>query len=86
MSVANGAQTLSSSTSTQIVPADSSRTIVWLYNNDPEAIVYLNVGGSAIIGYGVRLNPKGGSWSTTNIAAIEGVASYGAPVVTWSSA
>ena len=60
---------------TSVIGENNSRQKLTLTNTSPSCVIYLNSGGTAKLGTGVRLNPNGGQWSTTSPNAITALAS-----------
>jgi hypothetical protein len=58
-----------------VVAANPSRIEVTIVNDHATQIVYLSLGGTAVVGSGIRLNAAGGSYTTNAYTgAINGIA------------
>lgn len=51
--------------SVEVVPANRNRLEVTVCNDHATQVLYLSLGGTAVVGQGVRLNAAGGSYSTS---------------------
>lgn len=72
--IASSAATVGTS-SVQIVAANAGRHQLYIYNDSSLNIVYLSLGGTAIVGQGARVNPNGDYFQTTTYAgAISAIA------------
>jgi hypothetical protein len=61
-----GAAATVGTSSGQIVAANASRQELYIYNNHATNIVYLSLGGTAVVGQGARINPNGDYFYTTS--------------------
>lgn len=61
--------------SVQIAAADPARLEIYVYNDNATNIVYLSLGGTAVVGQGPRINPGGDYFhNTTYTGAISAIA------------
>jgi len=76
--------------STTAVLAENPNRSFALFINDSDTVIYLNIGGAAVLNDGVRLNPSGGAYEmsralgnldTQAVNAISSVASKNLLVV-----
>ena len=51
--------------STSVVAANGNRIELTLQNDHASQVVYLSLGGTAVANKGIRLNPGGGSYTTS---------------------
>jgi hypothetical protein len=65
-----------SGSNVQVVAANKQRAEITLANDHATQVIYLSLGGTAALNTGIRLNPAGGSWSSTSYTgAISAIAS-----------
>lgn len=55
---------LNNSSSTLVAASNSSRKQIWVYNVSLSEVVYLNLGSTAGVASGIRVNPGGGYWTS----------------------
>lgn len=62
--------------SVQIVASNGGRSEVTICNDHATQVLYLSLGGTAVVGSGIRVNAAGGSYTTNAYSgAINGIAS-----------
>lgn len=70
---------------TLIVAANTARTEVTICNDHATNVLYLALGGTAVVNQGIRVNAAGGSYTTNAFSgAIRGIATGAGTVVTLS--
>jgi hypothetical protein len=70
-----GSGTTVGTTSVQIAASNAGRQEIFIYNDSATNIVYLSLGGTAVVGQGPRINPGGDFFHTTTYSgAISAIA------------
>lgn len=74
-----GTSTTVGTSSAQLVAANADRFEIYIYNTSTNGVVYLSLGGTAVVGSGARINPGGdyfySRWYDGAISAISTEAS-----------
>lgn len=69
----------------EIVAANPARVEITICNDHATNVVYLSLGGTAVVNRGIRLNPAGGSYTTNAYTGeIRGIATGAATPATVS--
>jgi hypothetical protein len=79
-----GTVTIGGSSAT-VVAANPGRVEITIVNDHATQIAYLSLGGTAVVGSGIRLNAAGGSYTTNAYTgAINGIATGAGTVLTFT--